>query len=555
MKLMKRFASFLFLTVAVGLFILPKSVSAEEAINSYHVEMVAQKNGDLNVSEKIDYTYGDAYHHGIFRFIPLVSRVGDLYRVIDVTFTDVLRDGKKEKYTTDNSGKQIQVKIGDPDREITGPHLYEIDYTVKNGIGSNYPDHDEIYWNVTGDQWTVPIATASFKLTTDFGAPLKKAVCYTGIAGSTASNCQVSLADNSLIVTTTSPLESSEGLTIVAGFPVGTFPKSILQKSIPMAPDLRLFLIIAGIVFFLLNIVLAPYLLYWYLKHKNKKRFGPPVVNFDLPKSADGTRISPAEAGTIDNTKLDKEDIVATMYDLAIRKYLKIEGTIKKGALGLGEKQEFVLTRLKDNTGLNDFESYLMDTMFKAGKTANLKDVTLSYTTFDTLEKTNFQSLISRNFFSKNPKVQKSVTLVLGLLALFSGSFILGPVLLYLSRKLNGRTPEGDETEWKLDGLKIFLKATKRYDVWQTKNFVFIESMIPYAMALGVIDDYMKNLKVLNPDYKPSWYTGYGNFYSMYPNFTTTASSNVTTTAPSSSSGFSGGSSGGGGGGGGGGSW
>ena len=140
-------------------------------------------------------------------------------------------------------------------------------------------------------------------------------------------------------------------------------------------------------------------------------------------------------------------------------------------------------------------------------------------------------------------------------MALFSGSLILGPVLLYLSSKLNGRTSTGDEMDWKLDGLKIFLKATKRYDVWQTKNFVFIESMIPYAMALGVIEDYMKNLEILKPDYKPSWYTGYGNFYSMYPTFNTTASSNVTTTAPSSSSGFSGGSSGGGGGGGGGGSW
>ena len=140
-------------------------------------------------------------------------------------------------------------------------------------------------------------------------------------------------------------------------------------------------------------------------------------------------------------------------------------------------------------------------------------------------------------------------------MALFSGSIILGPVLLYLSRKLNGRTTQGDEMDWKLDGLKIFLKATKRYDVWQTKNFVFLESMIPYAMALGVIEDYMKELKLLKPNYSPSWYSGRGNFYMMYPLFNSTASSNVTTSAPSSSSGFSGGSSGGGGGGGGGGSW
>lgn len=91
---------------------------------------------------------------------------------------------------------------------------------------------------------------------------------------------------------------------------------------------------------------------------------------------------------------------------------------------------------------------------------------------------------------------------------------------------------------------------------WQAKNFYFVEKMIPYAMALGFINEYMEQLKILKPDYKPTWYSGAGNFYSVYPVFATSMSSNITTSAPSSSSGFSGGgSSGGGGGGGGGGSW
>ena len=80
--------------------------------------------------------------------------------------------------------------------------------------------------------------------------------------------------------------------------------------------------------------------------------------------------------------------------------------------------------------------------------------------------------------------------------------------------------------------------------------------MIPYAMALGYIDKFMEALKIIKPDYNPSWYRGYsGNFYIGYAAFYAASSSNMTTSAPSSSSGFSGGSSGGGGGGGGGGSW
>lgn len=556
---MKRFlVSLNVLLIFFFVLLSPIKASAQESIQSLDVVMTAQKNGDLQVTEKINYSFGSSYRHGIYRFIPLVSRVGELYRVININFTGVLRDGKREPYSLNSSGEKIEVKIGDADKTITGEHLYEIAYVVKNGIGSNYEDHDEIYWNVTGDDWTLPIESVSFLLKTDFGTSVGETICFTGASGSKESNCNVSPTDGQARVTTTNYLPISEGLTIVSKLPVGTFPKSTLQKSLPTDPDVRIFLIIFGSIYIGLNFILAPYLFFWYRTKRNKKRFGPPVVNFDLPEFPKGKRISPAQAGTIDNTLLDKEDIVATIFDLAIRKFIKIEGTEKKTAFGLGKSQDFTLTRLApkaDDLGLNPFETKLMTSLFATEKSTTLESSKLTYTDFTDLETKNFESLISRKFFLKNPKSQKSVCLVFGLMSFFTGSFILGGVLLYLSRKLNGRTPEGDEMDWRLDGLRIFLKATKRYDVWQTKNFVFIEQMIPYAMALGVIEEYMKELKVLKPEYSPSWYSGRGNFYMMYPLFSSTASSNVTTSAPSSSSGFSSGSSGGGGGGGGGGSW
>jgi hypothetical protein len=123
---------------------------------------------------------------------------------------------------------------------------------------------------------------------------------------------------------------------------------------------------------------------------RNKKKFGPPTVNFDMPEFPKGQRISPAEAGTIDNTKLDKEDIVATIFDLAIRKYIKIEGTEKKTRLGLGKTQDFTLTKLRETDGLNAFERTLMTAFFSGQKTTTLKAAKLSYTDFIGLEKKNF---------------------------------------------------------------------------------------------------------------------------------------------------------------------
>lgn len=175
--------------------------------------------------------------------------------------------------------------------------------------------------------------------------------------------------------------------------------------------------------------------------------------------------------------------------------------------------------------------------------------------TFQKLEKESFQSLINRGFYTKNPKDQKAGLLIIGIILTVSLNIILGPLLIYLSTKLNGRTALGDKMDWQVEGLKIFLKNMKRHYNFQAKEAITVEKYIPYAMAFGFIDEFMEQLKDLVPEYKPTWYSGHTNFYVMNSAFNSSMSGSFTTTAPSSSSGFSGGSSGGGGGGGGGGSW
>ena len=145
---------------------------------------------------------------------------------------------------------------------------------------------------------------------------------------------------------------------------------------------------------------------------------------------------------------------------------------------------------------------------------------------------------------------------ILGIVALFFGNVFLSGMFFFLSYKLIGRTALGDEVDYQIDGLKLFLKSMDRNYKWQADKFYTVEAMIPYAMSLGFIDKFMEQLKIINPEYKPTWYTGYhGAFFASYGAFYSSVNSNVTTSAPSSSSGSSGGFSGGGGGGGGGGSW
>lgn len=553
LKKMLKNKLFIFFTAILFLFF--PSPSFGEVIRSFDVDITASKNGNMQITEKINYDFEEAQRHGIFRKIPTYSKVGDFYRVIEFADVTVKRDGNYEKFHTEGSAEEISFKIGDPNRTISGAHRYEISYIVKNGVGSNFPTHDEIYWNATGNSWQIPIESASIKIGTDFSAETKELICYTGGFGSTDKNC--SIQNNT--VKTTSSLSANEGLTAVAVFPVNTFPKSVLTKTKPgnlSTQTIILLGIFAGIVFVLLNFVLAPYLLYWYRQNKNKKKYGPPSVNFDFPKDKNGQRIAPALSGIMDNAKLDRDDVMATIFDLAIRKYIKIEEQNEQktfGVIGSGKKQ--IIRKLKEaDSTFNSYEKTLFNRLFKEGNSVEISDLKKDfYKTFSEMEKNAFDILVKNNYYTKNPKIQKGLLLMAGIFSFFLFSFILGSVLIYLSIKLNGRTEKGDEMDFKIDGLKLFLKSMGRNYKWQAERFYVVEQMIPYAMALGFIDEFMKQLKLIKPDYSPTWYSGYhGGFYSGVNSLNSSMTTNMTT---SSSSGRSGGFSGGGGGGGGGGSW
>ncbi len=564
MRKIRPFILSLFLSIFL---LIPHIVSAgSESIQSFDTKIIAHKDGSFDVTEIIKYDFGDNIRHGIYRDIPTISRVGTLYRQSKINIINIERDNANESYSISENNDQISTKIGRDNQTITGIHNFTISYKVQNGIGSNFEDHDEIYWNVTGNEWKIPILSASATITTDFGILPNKTTCYTGSQGSGEHNCEYPPTPPFNPIATTQSLNPYQGLTVVAGFPVNTFPKSVLSKKSPLNYSSKtssesnlswlspLYFGAAGMI----NFILAPGLLIWYLKYKRKKRFGPITVDFDIPKDWMGKRIAPAEAGIIDNTKLEKDDVVATIFDLAIRKYIKIEQIKKEKVLGIfGGGDDYNLTKLNSYDDLETFEKMLLDRLFKDGDNVEISSLkTDFYETFQDLDQEIFKSLVAKMYYTKNPKNQRGLLIFTGLLSLVFLGPLLSIILFFLAYKLNGRTQKGDEIDWKIDGLKLFLKNMRREYKWQAENLYTVERYIPYAMALGYINEFMEQLKIVYPNYQPTWYSGNIAFYAISNNMISSMSSGFTTVAPSSSSGFSGGGfSGGGGGGGGGGSW
>src|SRR5204863_1109900 len=140
---------------------LPASAQSGSAeIRDYTVDLSVRSDGTLHVSEDIVYDFGGEAHHGIERRIlvktPYDQR-NDVERVFPVSNISVsTRGDTPDGLSVREEGNEKILRIGDPDRTITGAHEYLISYDVDDAMQS-FDDHDELYWNAIGPGWQVPI--------------------------------------------------------------------------------------------------------------------------------------------------------------------------------------------------------------------------------------------------------------------------------------------------------------------------------------------------------------------------------------------------------------
>src|SRR3989344_3325771 len=228
---MKKFL--IFLIIIFGLFISANAFAAEK-INSFDAVIKIREDAAIDVSERIEYDFEGVQRHGIFRKIPIKyqARGGNFaLRISDISVTD--GNGAPYQFTTSYPGNNIQIKIGDPNVEITGRHIYTINYTIKRAI-NYFDDHDELYWNITGNEWPVTIGSAAAKiiLPQKIASADIQADCFAGPFGSTqkCNSILKGLGEADSVSFNENQLSAGEGLTIVVGFPKGAVDELIIPK-------------------------------------------------------------------------------------------------------------------------------------------------------------------------------------------------------------------------------------------------------------------------------------------------------------------------------------
>ncbi|HWV20847.1 MAG TPA: DUF2207 domain-containing protein [Devosia sp.] len=198
--------------------------AAREEIRAFAADVTLRLDGAVHVVETVDVrAEGDRIRRGIYRDIPIVllGPSGNKIRV-GLTVEAVTRDGAAEDFRVERMGNFQRIWIGSSQRLLgVGEHRYTITYVMER-MARSFADHDELYWNATGNYWDFPILKSVARVTLPDGAVISELSAYTGIAGSTEQAVTVTRnSDNQATFRTQRALGAGEGMSFAVSFQKG----------------------------------------------------------------------------------------------------------------------------------------------------------------------------------------------------------------------------------------------------------------------------------------------------------------------------------------------
>lgn len=542
---------------------------APEYIESFNTDIEVFEDSSLEVTEHITYIFPDE-RHGIYRCIPTkhAEQPSSFLkeRYIDIGLKSIHVDGHEVPYAVNTKLSEKCFTIGDKNETITGTHEYEIVYVVLGAI--SYPQYGgaEVYWDVTGNEWTIPIYSAEAKISGVSGLLNQERACYRGGIGEIGS-CNIKNTNEEQILFSTTQLKPSEGLTIAQSIDRSRIQHDVRLRYKPL-------LLWGGIVLTLiLGIGIGLY------RYRTKYKLERPII----PQYEPYPDVKPMYAGFLFDTRLDPRDITAGIVYLAQQGFLKIKKTDKK-VLFFFEVDDYEITLTRPCAECSDiFELQILDLIFPEDVTTGTT-VSLSELKNNLMVRQKNVQLIRKlreglqlsmkeqglyagfSFISNIGKMWIVFSVVLGIGSMFISqlAFIVCAVslLVVFVVLINGRrTTKGYEALDHLKGFKDFLSVTEsqRYIFHNApeRNAEHFMEYLPYAIAFGVEKQWAKTFEgitIPNPDWYNDGHNGM-TFNALLLSESLGAFSTAVASASTSGASSGGGSSGGGSGGGGGGSW
>ena len=498
-------------------------------IARYTTTMTVARDGTAQVLEHLEVVF-DGEYHGIYRDIPIQypGPHGSNYTLF-LTVTGVSDGhGHKLKYDSSVQNGSRHLKILIPDA-VNATRIVDIHYNLTNVVRW-FDDHDELYWNVTGNDWPVPIDSALATIIFPRGANGNlRAQAFTGMYGSSEQDALVVVGGDVVRASTNDALAMREGLTVDVYLSKGvlTQPSRLTEAMwfLRSNPIVLLPLWALVVMFF-----------FWWTKGRDPKADISVAPMYEPPQG-----MTPAEVGSLMEDAVHPRDITSTLVDLAVKGYLKIEETESKALLFSHRDYTFHLLKPQPEwSTLEAHERLMLNHMFPGGATQiRLSELRNQfYVAIPTIKEDILAELRSKGMYSVDPDSAHAYVLagvvitalpfviaqVLGWASMLDSpglliaSGLIAVVIVFLfARIMTAKSLKGVRTKVEILGFQEFIN---RVDADRLKRMPpdTFEKFLPYAMALGIENRWAKAFQgiVQNP---PAWYVGPTPYVGFNPIF------------------------------------
>lgn len=478
-----------------------------ERIQELSVELEIQEDGYVFVTEGIA-VFFDLDRHGIIREIPFSYRLpsGERYK-LRIVVEEVLADGAPVPVRLSTEGGNLVLRIGDPDRLVSGPVAYTIRYRAARALRP-YGEEVGLYWNAIGHAWEWPIEHARVvtRLPPGVLAEAVRIMGYQGVGGS-QEPFMLSWTGEGFFGET-ALLAPGEGVTVAVRLP---------EEYVRLPGAWQGFLwflqdnLYAGIP---ILVLVGMFALWW-------KRGRDPKVGSVAPEYKPIAGLGPAEAGVLLDNRADPRDFAAGILSLATKGYLKIREIWMDD--NAREPDDFELVATESKTPLSPYEQALREALLGGTESRKISD--LKYKLYDKmtgLKARLYMDLSEDGHYLGNPDHVRGAyygigigTIVLaGFLGFFTQSLYLGLALgvsglivLLFAPFMPKRTGKGIEALRGVLGLVEYIRRAEVDRIEFAAREKHFDELLPYAMALGLTELWTKKFDGLLAK-PPNWYEG-----------------------------------------------
>ncbi|MBO3747295.1 DUF2207 domain-containing protein [Streptosporangiaceae bacterium NEAU-GS5] len=395
---------------------------------------------------------------------------------------------------------------------LTGDGTVEYDVT---GAVTPIDQGEELRWFLPGPAAKVTVTVggpAQVQNLSCFAGDLAAAVgCTTATMDETGATAQFEQEN----------LGAGQALTVVVGYPAGaTNARPVLEHRFELAAAFTVDMVTGGALALLLVLLLGGFgLVYW-----TRGRDARVVTAGGVPTASGNGYVSPPDGvrpgqiGTLIDEQADVIDVTATIVDLAVRGYLRIDEQPRQAY----EAPDWVLVKLPNAPagGLLPYEKALLDAIFDGRESVRLSQLRGGFTTaLGRVRDALYRDVVSQGWFARRPDAVRSRWTTLGLLVTALGVvatvvlawlttygllglavIIAGAALTVGGQYMPAKTASGASALAHTLGFREHLSAGDIGQVPDGQRVEMFSRYLPYAVVFDSVDRWARVVAAIRSD-------------------------------------------------------